>query len=113
MLLHCKDIHTGAASLAANTKQRLALWNFIKANWEQCRDHLSGRRVLDRFLRMGLKEYSSHEIEQDISAFFKDKDNRGYDRALKIIADTVKTNANYKDRDGKVLFEWLQTHGYA
>lgn len=62
---------------------------------------------------MGLNKYADHAIEQDIASFFEDKDNRGYDRSLVVISDTIKGNANYKQRDEKLVLEWLKAHGYA
>ncbi len=109
-----QDVHSGAASLAANPKARLVLWHYIRDNWQTVHGKLSGNSVvLDRFLRMSLSKFASHEVEKDIASFFSDKDNRGYDRSLGVISDTVRGNANYKERDEKLILEWLSAHGYA
>jgi hypothetical protein len=49
----------------------------------------------------------------EISRFFEGKDNRGYDRSLKVISDTILGRAAYRARDRAVLLEWLTAHGYA
>ena len=109
-----QDVHSGAASLAANPKARGVLWEYIKENWDSIHKKLSGNSVvLDRFLRMSLSKFASHEVEKDIAQFFSGKDNRGYDRSLGVISDTVRGNANYRERDGKLIMEWLSAHGYA
>lgn len=109
-----QDVHSGAASLAANPKARGVLWEYIKENWDTVNKKLSGNSiVLDRFLRLSLSKFASHEVEKDIAQFFSGKDNRGYDRSLGVISDTVRGNANYKERDGKLIMEWLSAHGYA
>lgn len=109
-----QDVHSGAASLAANPKARQVLWEYIKENWDTVHKKLSGNSVvLDRFLRMSLSKFASHDVEKDIARFFSGKDNRGYDRSLGVISDTVRGNANYKERDGKLIMEWLSAHGYA
>jgi len=109
-----QDVHSGAASLAANPKARGVLWEYIKENWDTVHKKLSGNSiVLDRFLRMSLSKFASHEVEKDIAQFFSTKDNRGYDRSLGVIADTIRGNANYKERDAKLIKEWLSAHGYA
>jgi hypothetical protein len=69
--------------------------------------------VLDRFIRMSLRQFADHKIEQDIAAFFKDRDNRGYDQALGVVSDSVKGNASYKERDEALVLEWLKAHAYA
>lgn len=74
---------------------------------------LSGNSVvLDRFLRVSLNKFASFDVERDIAEFFKDKDNRGYDRSLGVISDTVRGNAAYKQRDEQLVAEWLEAHGY-
>lgn len=108
-----QDKHSGAASLAANPKARLGLWEVIKANWDAVYAMLSGNMVvLDRFLKLSLSKFADHAVERDIAKFFEGKDNRGYDRGLGVVADTIRGNANYKERDGKVILEWLKAHGY-
>lgn len=108
-----QDLHTGAASLGSNSKARAAFWEYIKANWSLIEQKLSSNKVvLERFIRVGLNKFADHAIEKDIAKFFEDKDKSGFDRALVIVSDTVRTNANYKERDEKSVQEWLTAHGY-
>ena len=69
--------------------------------------------VLDRFLRLSLNKFTDLEAEQDIATFFKGKDNRGYDRTLGVVSDTIKGRAAYRKRDKEILLEWLKAHSYA
>lgn len=68
--------------------------------------------VLDRFLRVSLNKFADFETEKDIEKFFESKDNRGYDRTLGIVADSIKGRAAYRARDLEVIKEWLGVHGY-
>ncbi|KAI9792331.1 MAG: hypothetical protein M1816_002556 [Peltula sp. TS41687] len=109
-----QDIHTGPASLAANAKARVGVWQYFKLNWEKIHALLSSKPlILDRLLKMSLTHFASHEVERDIAEFFDGKDNRGYERTLGVIADTVRGNANYKERDEALVLEWLGANGYA
>jgi hypothetical protein len=109
-----QDVHTAAMALSVNAKTRSGLWNYIKENFSSVHSRLSGNMVvLDRFLRVSLNKFSDRETEKDIAGFFEGKDNRGYDRTLNIISDTISGRAAYKERDGKVILEWLRTNGYA
>lgn len=109
-----QDIHTGAAGLAANSKARHLFWQFIKANYDRIEAKLTINKVVfERFLRMSLSKFADHATEKDIANFFKDKDQGGIDRGLVIIGDTIRTNANYMERDEKLVLEWLKAHGYA
>ncbi|RAH63865.1 M1 family metallopeptidase [Aspergillus aculeatinus CBS 121060] len=109
-----QDIHNGAVSLASNSSTRHLLWEYMKSHWDMVESRLSTNNVVfERFVRMGLSKFADHTIEADISAFFQDKDTSAYDRALVIVADSIRTNLHYKDRDEGLVLEWLQVHGYA
>ena len=109
-----QDIHTGAFSLAINGKARDAFWRYVKSNWDTVYNKLSANSVvLDRYLKNTLNRFSSHEMERDITMFFEGKDTKGYDKGLSQISDTVKANADYRQRDGKLVLKWLQAHGYS
>ena len=108
-----QDVHSGSASLAANPKTRLAHWEYMKNNWPTLREQLGGNMVvLDRLVRVSLSKFASREVGKDIANFFEGKDNRGYDRSLAVVADTVSGNASYKERDEASILEWLETKGY-
>ncbi|KAF2432236.1 hypothetical protein EJ08DRAFT_585779 [Tothia fuscella] len=109
-----QDVHSGAASLAANAETRGELWNYIKTNWDsKILPDLSGNMVvLERFLRMSLAKFASFEVKKDIDTFFEKKDQKGYDRGLGVVADTITGAAKYKERDAGNVKEWLGAHGY-
>ncbi|KAL6720210.1 hypothetical protein ACLMJK_002131 [Lecanora helva] len=109
-----QDLHTGSISLANNPQVRTALWNYIKQNWDTVYKKLSVNPVvMDRYLKTTLSKFASHEVERDIDTFFKDKDTKGYDRGLVQVADTIKANAIYRERDEDIVVEWLKAHGYS
>ncbi|MCJ1249998.1 hypothetical protein MMC30_007224 [Trapelia coarctata] len=109
-----QDAHSGAVSLASNSKVRDPLWTYIKAHWEEIYARLSANSVIiDRFVKTVLSKYASHEMEQEIAAFFEGKDTKGYDRGLVQVSDTIKGNASYRESDEELVVEWLKAHGYA
>jgi len=109
-----QDLHGGAMALAANSKARAFFWEYIKANWDSIEQKtIKNKVVLQRFVRLALSKFADHAIEQDIVTFYQDKDTSGFDRALVIVSDTIRSNANYKKRDEERLLEWFQMRGYA
>lgn len=73
----------------------------------------ANRVVLDRFLRLSLNKFSDLESEMDVARFFARRDNRGYDRSLKVVGDRIRMRAGCRAREGVVLLEWLRERGYA
>lgn len=109
-----QDMHSGAVSLAANSRVRHLLWEYIKTNWTSVETRLSSNNVVfERFIRMGLSKFADHQIGDDIATFFQSKNTGSYERALVIISDNIRTNASYKERDQALALEWLRAHGFA
>ncbi|KAJ5343350.1 Small GTPase superfamily [Penicillium brevicompactum] len=108
-----QDLHNGAVSLAANSKVRHLLWEYIKENWDGVSTRLASNNVVfERFVRMGLSKFADHQIGDEIAAFFQDKETAAYERALVIVNDNIRTNASYKEREAALVLEWLQAHKY-
>lgn len=108
-----QDLHTVGGSIGNNSKVRDTVWKYIKQEWPMIRAKLGANMVvLERFLRMSLQKFASAEVEKDITQFFSDKDNTGYDRGLAVVSDTIKGNAKYRERDLGLTREWLSAHGY-
>lgn len=109
-----QDAHAAVVSVAANNECRIAAWEFTRDQWERVTNRLGvSNIVLDRWIKMGLTGFSDLEVEKDIASFFKDKDTTPFARSLVIISDSITANASYKQRDEKILLEWLQANGYA
>lgn len=109
-----QDMHYGAVVLAANSMTRRGLWEYIQEHFDPIKEKLGKNMVvLDRFLRQSLIKFNDRESEKEIAKFFEGKDNRGYDRSLKVISDTILGRAAYKERDANVVLEWLTAKGYA
>ncbi|KAL8829120.1 MAG: hypothetical protein Q9170_006310 [Blastenia crenularia] len=110
-----QDVSSGSWALAANPKARDTLWQYIKDHWkESVYSKLSGNSmILDRYLKNSLQKFASHEKENDIITFFKDKDTKTFRRGVSQVSDTVRGNANYKERDEQLVLEWLRAHDYA
>lgn len=108
-----QDIHNVGMPLGSNSKVRHVVWEFVKSNWPTLREKLGANMVvLERFLRVSLMQITEENIRQDIEKFFADKDNKGYDRGLAVVNDTILGNAKYKERALEGTREWLNAHGY-
>lgn len=108
-----QDVHFGAVSLAANAKMRGVLWDFVRNEFATISGRLAARSVtMDRFIKTTLSKFATHEMEREISEFFKDKDQSGWERAVVQVVDNVRTNAKYRERDEKLVEEWLKAHQY-
>ncbi|KAK6351095.1 hypothetical protein TWF718_004268 [Orbilia javanica] len=108
-----QNTHYVSSSLALNGDAKPLVWKFVKERWDDIFKLLSGNMVLlDRFVRVTLNKFSDETILEEMKAFFEPKDQRGYDRAVRVAIDSVSSNVSWKKRDEKVVEEWLKEKGY-
>lgn len=107
------DIHFGGLALGENPNARLPLWHYLRDNFDTILErHGSNLMIIDRLLLASLRHFSDRDVEQDIAAFFGPRDNKGYDRTVRIVEDTILGRARYRQRDSAVLEEWLRARNY-
>ena len=79
--------------------------------------------VLNRLVIWSLNKFASKEKADDIAAFFKDKDIKGFDRGLNQVfysrieliiqsLDLVNGYARWVKRDAPIVEDWLKAKGY-
>ncbi|KAK6341017.1 hypothetical protein TWF696_009328 [Orbilia brochopaga] len=108
-----QNTHYVSSALAMNSDARPHVWEFVKTRWEDIVKLLGGNMVLlDRFVRVTLNKFADEKILEELKAFFEGKDQRGYDRAVKVAIDSVSGNVSWRKRDEMAVTEWLTTKGY-
>ncbi|KAG5368326.1 Aminopeptidase 2 [Yarrowia sp. E02] len=106
------NLHFLGGSLVNNKKARWAQWEFIKANWDNGVVSKLGANmvVLERYLKLSLRQFASQKALDDVEEFFVGKDLDGFDRSLGQAKDFIKSRAAWVERDGAVVGEWLAKH---
>jgi len=78
-----QDIHGPCHSLATNPVTRNQWWETLSGNWSLFYERYSVNMVVvNRLLTLSLSRFSSKKKADEIAAFFKDKDCKGFDRGL-------------------------------
>lgn len=108
-----QDIATLVASISRNSAGRWKAWEFLQNNWDAIyKKYSSNMTILSPIITIVLRRFSSEKAYKEIEAFFADKDNQGYDRALAQSLDKIKTSSQWLERDGPVVKSWLKSHDY-
>ncbi|KAF5116684.1 hypothetical protein DV454_001537 [Geotrichum candidum] len=104
-----QDIHSLAGSIAGNPLGRWKAWEYVQANWDAIYERFSPNMVvLDRLVKVTLQNFASQKAYDEIEAFYKDKNNHGYDRTLGQVLDTIKAKTQWINRESEVVKSWLQ-----
>lgn len=102
------DSHFFAIPLSYNTTAQDALWEVFSSNYDTFHKLMSTNMVvLDRFVKLTLKNYTTEEKHDKIKAFFDEKDTHGFERSLNQALDSIKNNAAWKTRDAANVGQWL------
>ncbi|KAF5858715.1 hypothetical protein ETB97_003883 [Aspergillus alliaceus] len=89
--------------LAANPIGRVVQWAFMKINWDACRAKLGNPKLVGRFVRVSLGEFTDLTDIHDIESFFMDKDTTCFNRTLGTVKVKIRSRAAYKHRDSSSL----------
>jgi len=68
--------------------------------------------MLGSVVSMCTSNFTSDEQAHEVSEFFKDKDTKGFDRALAQSLDTIAAKASWVARDKKDVEKWLKDNEY-
>jgi aminopeptidase 2 len=89
------------------------LWAWFKENYDSLVKKLPpGLSMLGSVVAMCTSNFTSFEQAKEVAEFFKDKDTKGFDRAVAQTMDSIAAKASWVERDAKDVEEWLKKAGY-
>lgn len=108
-----QDIHSLVSTLSANKESRQQTWEFIKSNWDAIYSRYGSNMIIfERLMRLVLSNLTTEAAYNDINNFFKDKDLKGYDRAVAQALDVIKVRYQWVARDSDKVESWLKEKKY-
>ncbi|KAF7978455.1 hypothetical protein HWV62_654 [Athelia sp. TMB] len=69
-------------------------------------------KIIAVMIKPPLRSFSSENDLRKIEAFFSDRDQSGYKQSLQQALESIQSRANWVERDGDVVEEWLRKNGY-
>lgn len=68
--------------------------------------------MLGNVVGMCSNNFTTHEKARAVEEFFKNKDTKGYDRALAQSIDSITAKAMWAERDAQDVEDWLKKNKY-
>ncbi|KAF7977307.1 hypothetical protein HWV62_4289 [Athelia sp. TMB] len=68
--------------------------------------------IIAVMIKPPLRSFSSEKDLEKIKAFFSERDQSRYKQSLQQAFETIQSRANWVERDGDVVEEWLRKNGY-
>ncbi len=108
-----QDIYLPLGGLCTHKEGIQALWEWMKANWEELEKKLPpGLTMLGTVVSICTSSFTSSEQMKDIEKFFNSRKTKGFDQSLAQSMDAIGAKASWLDRDRADVEGWLKEHGY-
>ena len=71
-----------------------------------------GLSMLASVVQIVTNNFCSRKSVEEIELFFKDKNTKGFNQGLAQSLDAVRAKANWVERDGQEVRNWLSERGF-
>jgi len=106
-----QDVFYIFGTLAGNRFAMDKNWQFLKSNWTKILEMFAGGQfLLSRIIKSTAGAFASEEMAKDVEAFFKENQPPGADRAVAQALETIRSSANWVNRDREAVKGWLEAN---
>ncbi|EEH18147.2 hypothetical protein PABG_00710 [Paracoccidioides brasiliensis Pb03] len=111
--VRAQDVYMPISGLQVHASGITARWEWLKQNWEAINKRLPAAfGMLRSVIQICTGSFSTEAQLHDVEAFFKDKDQKGYDRSLEQSLEGVRAKITWLQRDRADVEKWLKDNGY-
>ncbi|KAK2761286.1 Aminopeptidase 2 mitochondrial [Arachnomyces sp. PD_36] len=108
-----QDVYMPLSGLRSSPEGIRQRWAWLKDNWSEIIKRLPpGLSMLGSVVQICAASFSTQEQYDEVENFFKDKDTKGFDRAVEQSLDTIKAKVSWVQRDREEVESWLKANGY-
>lgn len=108
-----QDIYLPLAGLRAHREGMEAIWSWMKENWDLLKKKMPPSfTLLGSVISIATSGFTHKDQLQDVEQFFKDKEQKGFDRNLAQSIDSIRAKMGWLERDGKDVEQWLKKNQY-
>ncbi|KAL3600265.1 Aminopeptidase 2 mitochondrial [Fusarium poae] len=108
-----QDIYMPLAGLRAHKEGVLALWGWVKENWDVLTKRLPpGMSLLGDMVAISTSSFTHGDQIDDVKKFFEEKGSKGFELELAQSLDSMKAKQNWLARDKDDVKQWLVQNKY-
>lgn len=108
-----QDIYTPLNRLRDTPQGINAIWHWMTTNWGgiNVKAPPTGT-MLGSMVKYCTTAFTKKEQLEDVQAFFKGKDLKGFERSLEQALDSIRAKMGWVERDREDVKAWLEKEGY-
>lgn len=104
-----QDIYLPIGGLRSHKEGIVALWNWMKENWDTIQKKLPpGLSMLGSVVSLCTSSFTSEAQLKEIESFFKERSTKGFDQSLAQSFDAIRAKAGWLERDRADVEKWLK-----
>ncbi|CAG1976831.1 unnamed protein product [Fusarium graminearum] len=108
-----QDIYLPLAGLRAHKEGIVALWGWVKENWDVLTKRLPpGMSLLGDMVAISTSSFTHADQIDDVKSFFEQKGSKGFELELAQSLDSMKARQNWLARDKEDVKQWLIQNKY-
>ncbi|KAF2149807.1 hypothetical protein K461DRAFT_230575 [Myriangium duriaei CBS 260.36] len=108
-----QDIYLPLAGLRTHKEGIVALWNWMKDNWDTIESKLPpGLSMLGSVVSMCTSSFTSEKQLKEIEHFYKGRSTKGFDQSLAQSFDAIRAKEGWIQRDSGDVEDWLKAKKY-
>ncbi|KAH7235684.1 peptidase family M1-domain-containing protein [Fusarium tricinctum] len=108
-----QDIYMPLSALRAHKQGVLALWGWVKENWDVLIKRLPpGMSLLGDMVAISTSSFTHNDQISEVKSFFEEKGSKGFDLELAQSLDAIKAKQNWLARDKEDVKQWLRDNKY-
>ena len=108
-----QDLYYPIAHLRETPQGINALWQWLTTNWEGIKVKAPPTlTMLGTIVKICTTSFTKQEQLEQVQAFFKGKDLKGFKRSLEQALDSSRAKISWVERDREDVRAWLEKEGY-
>ncbi|PSK43729.1 Aminopeptidase 2 [Elsinoe australis] len=108
-----QDIYLPLGGLRTHKEGIVALWNWMKDNWDTIQSKLPpGLSMLGSVVSLCTSSFTSEAQIKEIDDFFKERSTKGFDQSLAQSFDAIRAKEGWLKRDRDDVEGWLRERKY-
>lgn len=108
-----QDLYMPLSALRSHKEGILALWSWVKGNWDVLIKRLPpGMSLMGDMVAISTSSFTQEDQLADVHSFFAEKGSKGFDLELAQSFDAIKAKQKWLARDKEDVKQWLIENKY-
>lgn len=108
-----QDVFYAISGFGEDPEGAEMVWKWLVDNWDKLLEKFPpSLGMFGHIITLSTRGFTTQKQLDDISAFFADKDTKGFDKSIEIVKDRLKSRISWLERDRAAVEQWLRANKF-